>query len=61
MNNNVFSVDFGKLQEYLNDVFLNDDKSKEIIENAGFTESQVEIINTIILSALKAYDLQKQK
>lgn len=59
--NDVFSVDFDETLDYLNVTFLNDEKSKEIIKSAGFTESQVKIINTIIISALKAYDLQKQK
>ena len=56
-----FSVDFDDIGNFLDCHFSNDPKSKEIIEKAGFSESQIKIINTLILTALKAYDLQKQQ
>lgn len=56
-----FGVNFDEITDYLDNVFFNDEKSKSIIQKAGFTESQVKIINTLIISALKAYDLEKQK
>lgn len=55
-----FTVDFDELGNFLDSHFFDDMKSKEIIEKAGFSESQIKIINTLILTALKAYDLQKQ-
>lgn len=59
--NNYFSVNFDDIQSFLDNHFFDDSKSKDLIEKAGFTKSQVKIINTLIVSALKAYDLQKQK
>lgn len=56
-----FSVDFDDIGNFLDNHFFSDPKSKEIIEKSGFSESQIKIINTLILSALKAYDLQKQQ
>lgn len=56
-----FTVDFDDLENFLDNHFFNDPKSKGIIEKAGFSESQIKIINTLILTALKAYDLQKQQ
>lgn len=54
-----FSIDFDKLENYLDNMAFSNERSKEIISKAGFTDSQVKIINSIVLSALKAYDLQK--
>ncbi len=56
-----FTVDFDDLGNFLDSHFSNDQKSKELIKNAGFSEAQINIINTLILTALKAYDLQKQQ
>lgn len=56
-----FTVDFDDIENFLDSHFFDDTKSKEIIENAGSSEAQVKIINTLILTALKAYDLQKQQ
>ena len=55
-----FSVNFDDIEDFVDNHFFNDPKSMEIITNAGFSESQIKIINTLILTALKAYDLQKQ-
>ena len=60
-NNKSFSVDFDNIESFLDNHFFDDEKSKEIIEKAGFSESQIKIINTLILTALKSYDLQKQQ
>lgn len=54
-----FSVDFDDIANFIDNHFFDDPKSKEIIEKAGFSESQIKVINTLILSALKAYDLKK--
>lgn len=56
-----FSVNFDDMEKFLDDLFAKDEKSKEIMKKANFTESQVKIINTLIISALKVYDLQKRK
>ncbi len=56
-----FTVDFNDIEDFLDRHFFNDPKSKEIVEKAGFSESQIKVINTIVLTALKAYDLQKQR
>lgn len=56
-----FTVDFDDIGDFLDNHFSNNQKSKEIIEKAGFSEAQIKIINTLILTALKAYDLQKQQ
>lgn len=56
-----FTVDFDDIGDLLDSHFFNDQKSKEIIQKAGFSESQIKIINTLILTALKAYDLQKHQ
>ena len=58
--NNTYTVNFDDIESFINNHFFNDSKSKEIIEKAGFTESQIKVINTLILTALKAYDLKKQ-
>lgn len=60
MKNN-FTVNFDDIGDFLDNHFFEDSKSKELIEKAGFNESQIKIINTLILTALKAYDLQKQQ
>ena len=57
----LFSVNFDEITDCLDSIFFNDEKDKSIIQKAGFTEAQVKIINTLIISALKAYDLEKQK
>lgn len=56
-----FTVNFDDIGNFLDSQFFSDPKSKEIIEKAGFSESQIKIINTLILTALKAYDLQRQQ
>lgn len=56
-----YSVNFDEITDYLDNVFLTDTKAQSIIQKAGFTDSQVKIINTLIIAALKAYDLEKQK
>lgn len=60
MKNN-FTVNFDEIGDFLDNYFFDDSDSKEIIKKAGFNKSQIEIINTLILMALKAYDLQKQQ
>lgn len=55
-----FTVNFDDIENFLDSHFFNDLKSKEIIEKSGFSESQIKIINTLIPTALRAYDLQKQ-
>lgn len=59
--NNTYTVNFDDIESFIDNHFFNDSKSKEIIEKAGFTESQIRVINTLILTALKAYDLKKQQ
>ena len=61
MGNNVFSVDFDSLENHLDTVYFNNEKAMEIINDAGFTDGQVKLINILIVSALKSYDLLKQK
>ncbi len=56
---NTFTVDIDDIESFIDNHFFSDLKSKEIIEKAGFSESQIKIINTLIITALKAYDLQK--
>ncbi len=56
-----FTVDFDDIGNFLDSHFFSDPKSREIIEKSGFSECQLKIINTLILNALKAYDLQKQQ
>lgn len=55
-----YSIDFNALENCLDTMFFSDDKSHEIITKAGFTKSQISIINTLIIAALKSYDLQKK-
>lgn len=56
-----FTVNFDDIGNFLDSHFFSDPNSTEIIEKAGFSESQIKIINTLILTALKAYDLQKHQ
>ena len=56
-----FSVNFDDTEDFLSNLFENDEKAKSILNKSGFTKSQIEIINLLIITALKAYDLQKQK
>ena len=58
--NNTYTVNFDDIESFIDNYFFNDSKSKEIIKKAGFTEAQIKVINTLILAALKAYDLKKQ-
>lgn len=58
---NTYTVNFDDIESFIDNHFFNDSKSKEIIEKAGFTESQIKVINTLILTTLKAYDLKKQQ
>ncbi len=59
--NKPFSIDFSDIEDYLDNLFINDDRAKDIIDKCGFSKEQLNIINTIVISALKAYDLKKQK
>lgn len=56
-----FTVNFDEIQNFMDNHFFDDAQSKIIIEKSGFTETQIKVINTLILTALKAYDLQKQQ
>ena len=58
--NNTYTINFDDIESFIDNHFFNDSKSKEIIKKAGFTEAQIKVINTLILAALKAYDLKKQ-
>ncbi len=58
--NNTYTINFDDIESFIDNHFFNDSKSKEIIKKAGFTETQIKVINTLILAALKAYDLKKQ-
>lgn len=55
-----YSIDFDDLEDCLNTMFFSDDKAREIITKAGFTKSQISIINTLIIGALQYYDLHKK-
>ena len=59
--NNTYTVNFDDIESFINNYFFNDSKLKEIIEKAGFTKAQIKVINTLILTALKSYDLKKQQ
>lgn len=61
MSDKPFSIDFTDIENYLSTVFKNDAIAKSIIEKSGFTDTQLEIINIIVVAALKAYDLKKQQ
>ena len=52
-------TDFKKIQEYLDELFVNDEKASEILESVGFTPAQLKIVNTLIIRALIAYDDSK--
>jgi len=58
--NNTYTINFDDIESFIDNHFFNDSKSKEIIKKAGFTETQIKVINTLILAALKAYDLKIQ-
>lgn len=58
--NNTYTINFDDIESFIDNHFFNDSKSKEIIKKAGFAETQIKVINTLILAALKAYDLKKQ-
>ena len=51
-------VDFDIILDYLDNVFTNDEKAMEILNKAGITSAQIKVINTLIISALKAYDAE---
>ncbi len=59
--NNTYTVNFDDIESFIDNYFFNDSKSKEIIKKAGFTEAQIKVINTLILTVLKSYDLKKQQ
>lgn len=59
--NNTYTVNFDDIESFIDNYFFNDSKSKEIIEKSVFTEAQIKVINTLILTALKSYDLKKQQ
>lgn len=52
---------FDELQDFLDNLFFKDEHSKEIIAKSGFTQSQISIINTLIINAIRAYDLKKNE
>lgn len=54
-------VDFDKILDYLDNVFLEDEKAKDILDKAGITESQIKIMNTLIINAIRAYDIESRK
>jgi len=57
------NIDFDKITDFLNTVFQDDEKSKNIIEQTGLSRKQIQVINQYIVSALRAYHLsliQKQ-
>ena len=59
--NNTYTINFDDIESFIDNHFFNDSKSKEIIKKAGFTEAQIKVINTLILTVLKSYDLKKQQ
>jgi hypothetical protein len=52
-------VDFNKIQEYLDELFVTDEKASKILESVNFTPAQLKIVNTLIIRALIAYDDSK--
>lgn len=57
------NIDFDKITDFLNTVFQDDEKSKNIIEQTGLSRKQIQVINQYIVSGLRAYHLsliQKQ-
>jgi hypothetical protein len=51
--------DFTKIQEYLDNLFVHDEKAKKILESANVTPAQLKVVNTLIISALRAYDAER--
>lgn len=49
-------ADFDKMQNFLDTIFMNDENAKEKINQTGLTFDQLRVINTLIISALRAYD-----
>lgn len=47
---------FDEIHNFLDNLFFNDEHSKEIIEKSGFTKEQISIINILIVNAIRAYD-----
>lgn len=56
-----FSINFDGTEDFMSNLFKNDEKAQNILDKSGFTDSQLEIIKILIIAALKAYDLQKQQ
>lgn len=52
--------DFNEIQDYLDNVFFKDEHSKEILEKSDLDKTKISIINTLIVNAIRAYDLKKQ-
>jgi len=46
--NNTYTINFDDIESFIDNHFFNDSKSKEIIKKAGFTETQIKVINTLI-------------
>lgn len=59
-NTKLFSVNFDDIESYLNDVFFKDEKANATMQKANISNNQIKIIGILIISALKAYDLQHQ-
>lgn len=49
-------ADFNKIQNLLDNIFMNDENTIKKITNTGLTFDQLKVINTLIISALRAYD-----
>lgn len=54
-------VDFVKIQDFLNDILIADEKVIDIIDRSGFTPEQLKMVNILIVSALRAYDAESSK
>lgn len=52
------NINFNEIEEYLDTIFKNDEKARNIVSKAGFTEMQIGIINILIVGALKSYHLR---
>lgn len=52
-------TDFTKIQEYLDGLFVNDEKGMKILQDVNITPAQLKVMNTLIIRALIAYDDSK--
>lgn len=51
---------FDHMRSLLDDMYIKDDQTREIVKRAGFSPDQLKIVDLLIIQALRYYDALKE-